>query len=336
VDHRDRIRDRARGCLLAGALGDALGGPVEFLSLDQIRRRFPDGVDLDTPGLITDDTQMTLFTADGLIRSVFGGDRSEQLWEAYRRWLLTQGPVDPFPGTDDWLLGHRRLWAARAPGASCVSALRGGRPGSTDAAVNNSKGCGGVMRAAPAGFLPDPDTAYRVGCELSALTHGHPSGWISGGALALLVHLLAVGDQPFTVALLEVEHRVAAEPAGTEVRDMLAAAVDAARRAPGDTAMLAALGEGWVAEEALAIGVYAVLSHPNGVAAALRLAVTHGGDSDSTGSIAGNILGALLGTAALPTGWLARLELAELVGTMADDLVDAYAGELDRLVDRYT
>jgi ADP-ribosylglycohydrolase len=192
------------------------------------------------------------------------------------------------------------------------------------------------MRAAPAGFLPDPDTAYRVGCELSALTHGHPTGWLSGGALALLVHLLAVGDQPLTVALLEVEHRVAAESDGAEVRDALAAAVDAARRTPGDTATLAALGEGWVAEEALAIAVYAVLSHPSGVAAALRLAVAHSGDSDSTGAIAGNILGAMLGTAALPTEWLARLELAELIGTVADDLVDAYAGELDRLVDRYT
>lgn len=336
MDHRDRIRDRARGCLMGGALGDALGGPLEFLPLEQIRRRFPDGADMDSPGLITDDTQMSLFTADGLIRSVFGGDRSQLLWQAYQRWLLTQGPVDPFPETHDWLLGHRRLWASRAPGASCVSALRGGRPGRTDAPVNNSKGCGGVMRAAPAGFLPEADAAYRAGCELAALTHGHPTGWISGGAFALLVHLLAIGNQPLTVALLEVEHRVAAEPSGTEVCDALAAAVDAARRASGDTAMLATLGEGWVAEEALAIAVYAVLSHPTGVVAALRLAVQHSGDSDSTGAIAGNIIGAMLGTAGLPTEWLTRLELAELIGTVADDLVDAYAGNLDRLVDRYT
>jgi ADP-ribosylglycohydrolase len=312
-----------------------LGGPVEFLSLEQVRRRFPDGVDMDTPGLITDDTQMTLFTADGLIRSMLGGDRSRQLWAAYQRWLLTQGPVDPMPETDDWLLGHRALWAARAPGASCVSALRGGRPGRADAPVNTSKGCGGVMRAAPAGFLPGPDAAYRAGCELSALTHGHPSGWIAGGALALLVHLLAVADQPLTVSLLEVEHRVAAEPSGSEVRDALAVAVDAARRVPGDTATLGTLGEGWVAEEALAVAVYAALSHPDDMISALRLAVTHSGDSDSTGAIAGNILGAVLGAGALPREWLARVELADLIATMADDLVDAYAGDVARLVGRY-
>lgn len=336
MDHRARIRDRARGCLLGGALGDALGGPVEFLSLEQIRRNFPSGVEMDDPGLITDDTQMTLFTADGLIRSALGGDRSEQLWAAYRRWLLTQGPVDPMPETNDWLLGHRRLWAARAPGVSCVSALQGGNPGRTDAPVNASKGCGGVMRAAPAGFLPDPDAAYRAGCDLSALTHGHPSGWLAGGALALLVHMLAVADQPLTVSLLEVEHRIAAESSGSEVRDALAVAVDAARRAPADTGILGTLGEGWVAEEALAIAVYAALSHPDDVAAALRLGVIHSGDSDSTGAIAGNILGAMLGTAALPAQWLARVELADLITTVADDLVDAYAGEVAGLVGRYT
>ena len=336
------LRDRARGCLLGGAIGDALGGPVEFLSLAAIRSRYGFGVDLDDPGLITDDTQLTLFTADGLIRAAIsnhatgdGGDPTPQLWAAYQRWFLTQGPVDPFPETDDWLLGHRGLWAARAPGNTCVAALRGGRPGRTDDAINHSKGCGGVMRAAPAGFAPEAKAAYRTGCDLAALTHGHPSGWISAGALALLVHLLAVADQPLTVALLEVEHAVSAEPDGAEVRDALALAVDAARRAPGDTAMVTSLGEGWVAEEALAIAVYAVLSHPHGTVAALRLAVEHGGDSDSTGAIAGNILGAMLGTAALPVDWLARVELADLIGTVADDLVDGYAGDVARLTDRY-
>ena len=342
VDHSshptlDRLRDRARGCLLGGALGDALGAPVEFLSLNLIRQRHPEGVDFPQSGLVTDDTQMTLFTADGLIRAAVAGDREpdQQLWQAYQRWLRTQGLVDPFPETSDWLLGHRELWAARAPGMTCVSALRDGKPGRTDAPINNSKGCGGVMRAAPAGFLPEPEAAYRVGCALSALTHGHPSGWIAGGALALLVHLLAVRDVPLTVALMEVERRVAAEPEGGEVREALATAVDAARRQPSDTTTLVTLGEGWVAEEALAIAVYAALSHPNGVVAALRLAVEHSGDSDSTGAITGNILGAMLGTGALPADWLARVELRDVLTTVADDLVDAYAGNLARLTDRY-
>jgi ADP-ribosylglycohydrolase len=71
-------RDQAhlRGCLLGGAVGDALGEPVEFISLAEIRARYgPAGItdpDASREGLvrITDDTQMTLFTADGLLRAM--------------------------------------------------------------------------------------------------------------------------------------------------------------------------------------------------------------------------------------------------------------------------
>jgi len=67
--------DAIRGCLLGGAVGDALGAPVEFLSLEGIRahhgeRGIEDYVEFtDGRGCITDDTQMTLFTAEGLLRA---------------------------------------------------------------------------------------------------------------------------------------------------------------------------------------------------------------------------------------------------------------------------
>jgi ADP-ribosyl-[dinitrogen reductase] hydrolase len=67
--------DRIRGCLLGGAVGDALGAPVEFMSTDEIRAAFgPDGIEefafaYGRRGAVTDDTQMTLFTAEGLIRA---------------------------------------------------------------------------------------------------------------------------------------------------------------------------------------------------------------------------------------------------------------------------
>ena len=72
--------DRYRGCLLGGAVGDALGAGVEFMSLDEIRGRYgPAGVTGYVPcygrsGAITDDTQMTLFTAEGLLRARQHGD----------------------------------------------------------------------------------------------------------------------------------------------------------------------------------------------------------------------------------------------------------------------
>jgi ADP-ribosylglycohydrolase len=82
------------------------------------------------------------------------------------------------------------------------------------------------------------------------------------------------------------------------------------------------LGAGWVAEEALAIAVYcAVAADPADPVTALLAAVNHSGDSDSTGAICGNLVGAALGDLALPWDWLAELEGGELVARVADDLV---------------
>ena len=96
--------------------------------------------------------------------------------------------------------------------------------------------------------------------------------------------------------------------------------------------MVRELGEGWVAEEALAVGLYAVLATATGGSgaaptpeehfkAAIAVAVNHSGDSDSTASIAGNILGAYYGEACLPADWLDVLEAPDVIRGMADQLV---------------
>lgn len=98
------LDSRIAGCRLGGAVGDALGAPVEFWSLARIRRQFgPGGIRDFVPahgkvGAITDDTQMTLFTAEGLIRAHLSQtdspatDRAaECLHRADPRWLATQG-----------------------------------------------------------------------------------------------------------------------------------------------------------------------------------------------------------------------------------------------------
>jgi ADP-ribosylglycohydrolase len=74
-----------------------------------------------------------------------------------------------------------------------MSELQAGGHGTTTARVNNSKGCGGVMRTAPIGLVSrwDAPTAFRVGAEAAAITHGHPSGYLSGGAMAAIVRLAA-------------------------------------------------------------------------------------------------------------------------------------------------
>jgi uncharacterized membrane protein len=92
-----------RGCLLGGAVGDALGAPVEFMSRSEIVDRFgEDGIrDMASAygkvGAITDDTQMTLFTADGALRSYVRWSLRgichppSVIHVAYLRWLHTQG-----------------------------------------------------------------------------------------------------------------------------------------------------------------------------------------------------------------------------------------------------
>jgi hypothetical protein len=170
---RADVRSRIRGCLFLGAVGDALGGPVEFSSLTAIRAQHgSEGVREMLPaygrrGAITDDTQMTLFTAEGLLRaSARFTDRGicsppDVVKHAYYRWFWTQGmSVSPELAqlADGWLFGQRELHARRAPGNTCLSALRQhldaqqeGREPSVP--LNDSKGCGGVMRVAPVGLL---------------------------------------------------------------------------------------------------------------------------------------------------------------------------------------
>jgi ADP-ribosylglycohydrolase len=193
--------DRVRGCLLGGAVGDALGAAVEFDSIDGIRARFGAAGIRDFSeayrrlGAITDDTQMTLFTAEGLIRAyvrqVAKGicHPPSVVDHAYARWLRTQGETsERWSGKPDgWLVGVGALHARRAPGNTCLTAMRGPAMGTIDAPLNDSKGCGGVMRAAPAGLVGERADAFDLGCETAALTHGHPSGYLAAGALAALV-----------------------------------------------------------------------------------------------------------------------------------------------------
>jgi len=329
-------QSRVRGCLLGGAIGDALGAPIEFMGLSEIRSHFgPSGVTgyetaYERRGAITDDTQMTLFTVEGMIRAVVRGTLKgichppAVVWHAYRRWLVTQGELADSEHewlTSGWLVGERALHERRAPGNTCISALKTGRQGTLEERLNNSKGCGGVMRVAPVGLctLVDP---FEVGCEVAALTHGHVTGYVSSGAMAFLVHRLVDGLElhPACEELLDLlrEHN-----GHEETLAALRAALDLVDRGAGapSAERMETLGQGWIAEEALAMGVYAALA-AHDVRSALLLAVNHSGDSDSTGAIAGSLLGAMHGVEALPGDLLGDVELRRLIVTLADDLVD--------------
>jgi ADP-ribosylglycohydrolase len=331
------LRDRFAGCLLGGAVGDALGAAVEFMRLDDIERRFGPGGIADFAevygriGAVTDDTQMTLFTAEGLIRAASAhrngtlDDPVRVIHRAYLRWLHSQAHRSADPGFEDaldgWLIRIPALHSQRAPGNSCLAALMLPNPGTTAHPINDSKGCGGVMRISPIGLWgQDP---FDLGCQICALTHGHPSGYLAGGVLAQVIAYV-VGGAPLPVAVEQTR----AELRGV-LNDEVGDAIDHAQQAWSsgrvDASVVESLGEGWVAEEALSIGLYSALAAED-FAHGVRLAVNHGGDSDSTGSIAGNLLGAALGVAAIPAHWLERLELRDEITEIALDLATAHGG----------
>jgi ADP-ribosylglycohydrolase len=352
-DHQPSRKERFVGCLLGGAVGDALGAPVEFLSLSEIRRQFGSaGVSAYTSaygrrGAITDDTQMTLFTAEGLIRvrnrMVDRGicNVPAVLHRAYERWLSTQVgrervPWDPELGPGDrsgWLVTQAFLHHRRAPGNTCLSALQEGfRLGSPAEPLNSSKGCGGVMRVAPVGLVAEDP--FELGCEAAALTHGHPSGWLAAGALAEMIGVLVRGES-LQLAVASARQRLAGHADAGEVSAALAGAVSLAEHdglaAPEQ---VESLGEGWVAEEALAIAVFCAL-RATSFAEGVLAAVNHGGDSDSTGSLTGNLLGTAMGAGAIDRALLDELEGGDAIERIAVDLYETFVEPSEPDWERY-
>ncbi|MCX5396381.1 ADP-ribosylglycohydrolase family protein [Streptomyces sp. NBC_00102] len=353
-------RARVRGCLLGGAVGDALGNPVEFLSLAGIGRAHgPLGVRGLVPdsegvvGRITDDTQMTLFTVEGLIRAEAGRGRTGQVdavRSAYLRWLDTQNhPSPPARGGDNtirtgWLRRQQLLYARRAPGNACLTGLAAGHvpddrqaPGAPGPVNSGSKGCGTVMRSAPFGLtgLP-PEDAFGLAAHCAKITHGHPTGALAAGAFAAIVAYLLAGES-MPGAVLRAMELTARHPGHEETTAALRAAVDRAAEGAPAADGVESLGAGWVAEEALAIAVYCALALPGAgdLPEALLLSVNHSGDSDSTGAVCGNLLGALHGDAALPADWLVRTEGLTLITRIADDLSRQSEGPVDWPAGRY-
>ena len=344
----DKVRARFRGTLLGGAVGDALGYAVEFSSEESIFSRFGErGVTEYVPdpqsglALISDDTQMTLFTCHGILRSVKTGEpirRAVAL--AYADWLNTQMTDAPVEEPATSLMNYRELYDWRAPGNTCLSAMSA-RRGQINAGLlpesflndrlNNSKGCGGVMRAAPIGLLRDmPMEAIELeAAEISAVTHGHPLGYLPSAMLAHIVHRAVYNDGSLTLKHIVCESIAAIkedfkdEAYAPYLAKLISLAVELSENDDSDLENVHLLGEGWVGEEALAIAVYCALRHSSDFSAAVIAAVNHKGDSDSTGAVAGNIIGAYLGEDAIGEEWREALELKSLMIATADELFEA-------------
>ena len=210
--------------------------------------------------------------------------------------------------------------------------------GSIEEPINRSKGCGAVMRVAPAGLLSDePSSAFKLGAELGALTHGHPTGCLAAGFLAALVCCILEGAEIGNAIGPAVEILITHDGHEETLEAIHCASKLANARGP--QADPAELGEGWVADEALAIALFCALTASDFADGIIRFA-NHGGDSDSTAAFLGNILGARIGRHGIPKTWLNGLELRSVVEQVAEDLWAVAAqtdrnGLADSFLDRY-
>lgn len=311
--------------LLAGGYGDSLGADIEFMPLDAIKRRFPEGLS-DLPphkgkyGAITDDTQMTLFTAEGLIRAHIRGmlkgmcHPPSVVHHGLLRWYRTQGGTPQVETDTVGLVVDRRLRAKRAPGLTCLSALGESRHFG-DPAKNNSKGCGTIMRVAPVALMVPRDQVRTYAIETSALTHGHPTGQLAAAAWAEILADVASGARLENCAA-ETASQYERMENGAETARAIRKALDARRDGRPET--VETLGGGWTAEEALSIALYACLAGGS-LDAALQIAVMHSGDSDSTGAIAGNMMGVIDPAATKRHRWAQIIECADVMTRLVRD-----------------
>ena len=352
-----RSMDQVLGCMIGGAVGDALGYAVEFMSYDSIVKEYGErGITryrLDRHGVaeISDDTQMALFTAAGILlgmtrgqmRGIMGRIDTYCHW-AYLDWLHTQEWKSRHEDArvDSWLMDVPELYAQRAPGNTCLSALRSLEAGKE--VRNNSCGCGGVMRTAPMALLSelhgyaDGDKLYCDMCaaEAARLTHKHPLGFIPSAILNDMLMQILEDDakrleEYVEEALRRLPEIVSPEDEGKKYGDLwpdeirkqgrlLGKALELAATDIEDHYAIESIGGGWTGHEALAIAVYSAARHRDSFEDAVVSCVNHSGDSDSTGAICGNIMGALLGRSAIPACFIDSLELRDVIEEIATDL----------------
>lgn len=340
-------QDKIRGSLVGGAVGDAFGYPVEFVySFQDIQAKYgEEGItdyDLSYPWLdgkidtaqFSDDTQMTLYTAEGLLEAEQGGQPVvPAICNAYIAWFGHQVGRKVKISYMSELAQIKELNQRRAPGNTCISALFAINSGKEP--DNASKGCGGVMRVAPVGLYGAAhgwtlDKTARLAGDTAEVTHLHPLSTYSSAALAVIVQLCvdaeAMDVETFKETVLKSLDTVGAvygesAPAMDDFRTIIEKSIRLADNQLLDWEIIEnGLGGGWVAEETLAIAVFSVLRHIDDFSACMVCAVNHGGDSDSTGAVAGNIIGAILGYDALPAKFTADIQLRDLLLATADRL----------------
>lgn len=321
------IVERYEGCLLGGALGDAFGAPIEKDSMQYIKYKFKGNLNhllknKDGISEFSDDTQMTLFTIEGLTKAVlrFPTDSVnfyKEILKSYQNWYKTQ-MQDVVSDNSNGLMSIPVLYKQRAPGDTCLNAIKSGKFGTISAPINDSAGNGGIMRIAPVGLLysKNPDVAFKVGASIAALTHGNVRAYLPAGYMSALISNLSNGKNLMD-AINDSNKILSNYPEHKGVLDKINLALELSQKDINDAKAIEKIGAGWTGDEALAIALFSNLRHMNNFKHTIISAANHSGDSDTTAAIAGNISGIINGTPNIPTSWKKSVQLKELLSQYA-------------------
>jgi len=315
------LKSKFAGTILGLAVGDALGYPMEFMSLAQIKKKYGnDGLTelspVAVPGvgaLYSDDTQMSVAIADALIE-IAGQDYDigsimNNIKREFIKWMNS-------PENN------------RAPGMTCMAGCRAMMMGKHWSKSGNpdSKGCGAAMRSAPIGLVYHDDleklgeTAYAA----SICTHAHPDGIASGIATAYLTQMALHNYNPelYTKSLIKFTKKME-EKYGFNSRGFREKMLEIEELEGKDIEKdISTLGQGFVGDEAVAIALYCFLKSPDDFRKTVIMAANHDGDTDSTACIAGAISGAYNGIEAIPGDWILNLEKHEELENLAHKLFE--------------
>lgn len=304
--------DSIAAILFGAAIGDALGWPVEFTSLEDIKAQYgPAGIeDLPDPALITDDTQMTIALANGLLDAGVSADLDTRMQAVGRRFA-------------EWRRLQDDPQYSRAPGTASMAGSARFAAGASwyESGGLDSKGCGAAMRVAPIGYLYqwDPEQLDAVARSTAMITHRHPTAIASavGAAAAVRFALDGVQVTDLVRAVYEATLGISDEFSDTLLKvGHVGGWVD-------EEAAMRHIGAGWVGDQAVALALYCVMRYPDDYVGCIRRGANLTGDSDSVASIAGGISAARLGMEAIPAEWRDRIEWRDLLLDLARRLGDA-------------
>lgn len=337
--------DRFNGAMLGCAVGDALGYLIEFMNMKSIQKKYgPHGLrtvlKLSSNGnksIISDDTQLALFTMDGLLWAKEEQlPLAEGLHRAYLRWYYTQTERLPDPMLAPWMkqqsheknwgydiMAEKELWNRRAPGKSCLIALATGMQFSLERRANTCRSSAVLSRAIPLGLWAagDPEKAFAIAKEAALLTHGSSTAYFTAATLAAMISLLVAGKE-MGAAITGGLRILQQEDEDNDILKAVLQAVDEAVTDRNPVRSMKKIGLGWKAEEALALSIYCILKTSN-VKDAVLMACNQDGDSDTCGAVCGSMTGALYGPASIPKSWTRNLEGIDLLHHLTNAIYDA-------------